>query len=1170
MRFQDLPAKILTVRVVQADGSKPALQEQPVFSVEASQTHPGEFEIRLKDSVALVQPFINADTRRLNSELASGSAILAQLANPAADRSIELQIAFFAGDCLQMGEVEIGVDEYIEDTIAKMEPRGDFLRGDRLYKILDQLCCFRQGDSEFFFLTAGPAIDRELKAEPEFKEKYTEPSEEESEAEESQELEGDAETNAVLVDIIQTRKLEPTRKNSFCVTGDGIRFVATEMKLPSGKSIFIATRLTKRNSNPDRAIRLAKGKLRFADWTKAGQIRIEAQAQLTAITKDDGSYLKKWDEFGALEGELLLKKAREVGSLQYRDMQQNRNGTVSVKISQASDSAWVALANRCVQEVEVVEQLPEYLKNEKLTFKEFVGAIEDEEVAKFKDNKKKRKEQSQQSETGRKEQETYVRVIDFDPDMQTITLETEILPSTSGLLILSLAGEIAQIKRRVFARRTILESRSANPNLGLLIEEKGKVSTTRPPHKTRALTAFVRGKIFRKTPPTVMQEKAIDVALNTPDIALVQGPPGTGKTTVIAAILERLNEIADKRGANVKGQVLLTGFQHDAVENMIDRISLNSIPVPKFGRRSGQDDNDFDAFERSLEEWCEKLAAEIREQNPEIVEIQREREIKNLCLQYAQAPTRTLAANLVGQIACLGSSILGEDVARKAANLEKNLLLEKRLNDKSDYLLNAVRRLRIHPGSFDDDGPERATDAIEDLTDTLDENEYALLDKASLWRREDGLPPFLNELAALKKKLLIRFATPPVFRVEKQSDEIITLAEEALKRIKRAGHSAKDLKSAALAEFLAELEGNPYGMIDAVADYSFAFAATCQQSVNRRMQIQKGIVGNDLEQTIEYDYVIVDEAARVSPRDLMIPMAQGKRIILVGDHRQLPHIVDESVIDALSEQEVESFLAQEGEFERDSQNWSNISLFEHMFVKRLPALEEQDDIPRRVTLDTQFRMHPLLGDFISRNFYERFDPAEKFSSGRPSSDFVHNLPNTDGKPAVWLDVKAEKGKQQKSGTSWVRPAEATAITQQLRTWMNSEAGKDLSFGVISFYKAQAELIRRQFGNLVEDDRKLRIGTVDSFQGMEFDIVFLSMVRTFPNNWKPKDNIREKQARGLFGHLCLYNRLNVSMSRQKKLLVVVGDSDLLDSDLADEFIPGLVDFLNLCRREGRVI
>ena len=63
---------------------------------------------------------------------------------------------------------------------------------------------------------------------------------------------------------------------------------------------------------------------------------------------------------------------------------------------------------------------------------------------------------------------------------------------------------------------------------------------------------------------------------------------------------------------------------------------------------------------------------------------------------------------------------------------------------------------------------------------------------------------------------------------------------------------------------------------------------------------------------------------------------------------------------------------------------------------------------------------------------------------------------------------------------------------------------------------------------------------------------------------------EMEARISFGHLCLYNRLNVSMSRQKKLLVVAGDSGLLQNDLAAAFIPGLVDFLQLCKTEGRML
>jgi len=1167
MKFEDIPADILTIRVKRTDNAAKALQEQPIFSVDASLTRPDEFEIRIKDSVVFAKPVLENDIRRLNSELASGRAILAQFANAAADGSIELQIAFFTGECLEMREVEVGVDEYVEKAMAKIGPRKERLKGDDTFGRLGQLCCFRQGDSAFFFLTAGPAIDGALKPESVSKEKAKAAPEEVNETEES---EVDVESDTVLGDATQMPKPEATRKNSFCVTGDGIRFVATETALPDGRSIFTITRLTKRKSESDRALRLAKGKLAFVDWTQAGQIQIFARAQMSALAQDDGSYLKKWDEFGDLEGELLLKHARDVGALQYCDMKRNRAGddgkaTVSVRISQAPDSALNTLAEGGVESVEIAEELPGYLKNLDLKFPDFVNNIEAESAQEdLLVNGKKRSRKSPKNNCPN------FAVTHFELASKSITLEGESMPTESGTLILSLAGEIAQIKRRMTARRLILEGRAANPQLGPLIEEKGKIAPTRPRRTIRPLTAFVREKVFRN-PPTIMQEKAIEVALNTPDIALIQGPPGTGKTTVIAAIIERLNELADKRAANPKGQVLLTGFQHDAVENMIDRLLLNSIPVPKFGKRSGAEEDDYSAFEKKLEKWCGERAAELRERNPQIAEIERETEIRNLCLQYIQAPSRALALNLARAIASLGVPILGEDGARRAANLAKSLSREERLNDESDRWLNAVRRLRIRPVSFADDGPERATDALDDLRDVLEENECALLDTASLWRSEDGAPSFLKELETLKKELLARFSAAPVFRVEKQNDEVIALAEEAITRIRAAGFSVRDAKSAALAEFLTELESNPYGMIDAVADYSFAFAATCQQSVNRGMQIQKGITGDDSEQKIEYEYVIVDEAARVSPRDLMIPMAQGKRIILVGDHRQLPHIIDDEVARQM----------EEGKTGQEESDWLKKSMFQYLFSERLKILEENDGITRRVTLDKQYRMHPLLGDFISRNFYERFDPLEKFRSGLPVSDFAHNLLGTDNLPAVWLDVLVAKGKHERSGTSWTRPAEATAIARQLQAWMNSDAGKNLSFGVISFYKAQAELIKKQLGKITDDDKKLRIGTVDSFQGMEFDVVFLSVVRTLPERQfierkrakiekEGKTWTDEMEARITFGHLCLYNRLNVSMSRQKKLLVVAGDSGLLQNDLAVEFIPGLVDFLQLCKTEGRVL
>lgn len=1153
MRFQDIPANILSFRVKPTNGDAEALQEQPVLSVDSSLVQPDAFAIRLNDAVLSAKPVFRSDIRRLNSELAWGRAILAQLVNPAADGSIELQIAFFSGECLEMGNVEIGVDEYAEIAFAKTRRNRGRLQRERLYKELELLCCFRQGDTAFFFLTAGPAIDDALKPDPDVEENAAEAvySTEHTDSSDLSAL--STEPNTPLGDAPQAPKPTMTRQNSFCVTGDNIRFLATASSLHDGKSIFTISRLTKPRNTPDRALRLARGKLAFVNWREAERIHILAKAQMTALTRDDDSYLKKWDEFGDLEGEILLKHAREIGALLYSDPHQNRaaddgKASVTVHISRASDSALKALTNGRVPEVQIVSEVTNYLQNDDLTFKDFVGGLE------------KEAENDKPNENGSpREAKAYFKVLEFDPESRTLTLATEALPTESGVLILSLAGEIAQIKRRMTARRAILDGRAANPQLGPLIEEKGQIAPTRPSQTSVPLTAFVREKIFRN-PPTEKQKEAIKVALETPDIALIQGPPGTGKTTVIAAILERLNEMADRRGPHRKGQILLTGFQHAAVENMIERLSLNGIPVPKFGRRSGADSEDMSTFERTLEDWCGKIAAELRAQNPQIGEVERETEIKSLCLSYVRFPTRQLAANLAGAITSLGPNILGDNCARQAANLAKRLSQEEKLNDDSGRLLDAVRRIRIRPQSFADDGPQRAVDALDDLKDALERGERAVLDTASLWRHEDGNMPFLEDLATLRQQLLARFSARPVFRVEKRNDEVIALAEQAVKCIKTSGYSSKDAKAAALVEFLAELESNPYGMISAVADYSFAFAATCQQSVNYEMQRQKGVGRDESLETMEYDYVIVDEAARVSPRDLMISMVQGKRIILVGDHRQLPHIIDEEVARQMDD----------GEAGQDESDWLKKSMFQYLFSERLKALEDTDSISRRVTLDKQYRMHPVLGSFISRNFYERFDPSEQFSSGRLASDFAHNLPGSDNKPAVWLDVPVAKGSHKRHGTSWTRPAEATAIAQQLRIWMNSDPGKKLSFGVISFYKAQAELIQRQLGILADDHTNLRIGTVDSFQGMEFDVVFLSMVRTAPTGRQVNDCNRELQARKLFGHLCLYNRLNVSMSRQKKLLVVAGDCDLLRHEIAAEFVPGLVDFLMLCQTEGKVL
>ena len=152
------------------------------------------------------------------------------------------------------------------------------------------------------------------------------------------------------------------------------------------------------------------------------------------------------------------------------------------------------------------------------------------------------------------------------------------------------------------------------------------------------------------------------------------------------------------------------------------------------------------------------------------------------------------------------------------------------------------------------------------------------------------------------------------------------------------------------------------------------------------------------------------------------------------------------------------------------------------------------------------------------------------------------------------------------------------------------AGAELSFGVITFYRDQTRLVQDRLARAgvlqrvgsegyrlapewdwpsgqadEEHESRLQVGTVDAFQGREFDVVLLSMVRS---NRLTDRNQRERQRK--YGHLMSANRMCVAMSRQKKLLIVVGDAQMLAEPHAREAIGPLVEFHELCEGEHGVI
>ncbi|MGK0290612.1 MAG: DNA polymerase III delta prime subunit [bacterium] len=1081
----------------------------------------------------------------LDFHLKRGCVNLAQIIQVADNGATALlKINFFNGDIIEMGEVEIGIDERIVDTAKrqKLLRRSDSI--EELTPLLRNRCLINMGEvgtDTYFLIMVGAASNDDFI--------YDEYSDQSTKTKD-------------------TTEIVPKQMRCFSIYGDRLRIPVEKRKQDKSAEIFFATKLiNKQNHVPEGSLCLAKGQISFSDYTKIGRIRALASGSMSRLILDKGSYLKKWDEYGDVEGDLLLSFAKAVGKLKYHNIEVTDKGVKfffnSSVPSELSEG----------DELEITSKDPLYIQNHELTWEEYSFYLE-------------QKFSIPQNNSKNFNDSIYAKIIKIDST--SLVLESNdnnqipIEEIKDNFLVLSINGDITQIKRRMKARRLILEGRSANPLLGLLIEEGGEIPDIQRGTNLKPLTPFVREKIF-KHPPTEIQVKAIDIALNTPDIALIQGPPGTGKTTVITAILERLNEENDKT-KSICGEILVSGFQHDAVENIVSRLSINALPAVKFGSKSGNSEFAEDSIAKKINDWRKNVVKNVRLKNPQITQTQEQIKLSELFFLYSSSPSINNIKNLLNLILKLPRNILTQKLSDKTSQILETIKSEVNFQQfKETSTLRAIRSLRISSEGFLDDGKEKAGDVLEYAENSLNESDKKSLKKAIIWKEGQDLN-FLEDIKKIKLKLLDLYTPKKQFK-EKPREDILELIAEVSVLLEK-NKKRVDQTDVILANFLHELENNPDGIRETIEDYNYVFAATTQQAEGSAIKRAKRKNNNDF---IKYDTVIVDEAARTSPRDLLIPMAQAeKRIILVGDHRQLPHLIDEEVAKALESGKSNEVL---------NQDFVKKSMFEYLF-KRLKQLEKKDGISRTVTLDAQYRTHSLLGDFVSNNFYKIH--GEEYRSPLPESLFAHNLEGTNGCAAACIKIPNKNGKEKRQGTSRCRPIEANMIAEFLKKWIDSDEGKKLSFGVISFYKAQTyavfealskygitkksqgqtwnvsdeyKFLEKEEHGKIKSEERLRIGTVDAFQGMEFDIVFLSMVRSQDiNRLRPdiKKKNNEDKARLLFGHLMSENRLCVSMSRQKKLLVLVGDSELALSGIGKEFVPALGNYFDLCSQNGVIL
>lgn len=293
-----------------------------------------------------------------------------------------------------------------------------------------------------------------------------------------------------------------------------------------------------------------------------------------------------------------------------------------------------------------------------------------------------------------------------------------------------------------------------------------------------------------------------------------------------------------------------------------------------------------------------------------------------------------------------------------------------------------------------------------------------------------------------------------------------------------------------------------------------------------------------------FDWVLVEEAAKAWPTEVIIPLVLGTRWTLIGDHRQLG---------AFREEDLERFLRslhkdhdkELRQYAQDEQqHLRTLRLFGSLFESR----PDGSPSPRGRTssplgrLEHQFRMHPNIAEPVGRAFYPVDDRSidedglpRSFLRSDESARRDHGVVRPDplkGRALVWIDT-GQAARPCQDEPFWSNQGEADLIAHLLERMspkpLSPAEPPDLENGlvVLTPYRKQKRLLEGL------DVLRGRVHTVHSFQGREADRVVVSLVRSTPIGNTVMSNV---------GHVGKEEVANVLLSRAKRLLVLVGDFD----------------------------
>lgn len=251
---------------------------------------------------------------------------------------------------------------------------------------------------------------------------------------------------------------------------------------------------------------------------------------------------------------------------------------------------------------------------------------------------------------------------------------------------------------------------------------------------------------------------------------------------------------------------------------------------------------------------------------------------------------------------------------------------------------------------------------------------------------------------------------------------------------------------------------------------------------------------------LKYHTVVIDEAGQALEPACWIPILKAKKVVLAGDHCQLPPTIKSA---------------------EAAKNGLSTTLLEkcvQLYPEAVSLLQEQ------------YRMHEHIMGYSSQVFYENRLQAHQSVAG--------HLLHAEDTPLAFIDTAGCGFDEKTEGTSTTNPEEAAFLFKHLTKTVTELAPRYQpdnfpSIAVISPYKQQVQLLKEQLEHTPDLEtykNAISINTIDSFQGQERDIVYISMTRSNTEN--------------KIGFLSDIRRMNVAMTRARKKLVIIGDSGTL--------------------------